>query len=42
MKLKPYQLTGLNWLCYMYEENLNAVLADEMVSLKSKEINYIF
>ena len=29
--MKPYQLIGLNWLCYMHKNNLNAVLADEMV-----------
>ncbi|KAG9509695.1 SWI/SNF-related matrix-associated actin-dependent regulator of chromatin subfamily A containing DEAD/H box 1, partial [Fragariocoptes setiger] len=30
MKLKPYQLVGLNWLCLMYQRNINAILADEM------------
>jgi hypothetical protein len=31
MSLKPYQIVGMNWLCFMYEEKLNAVLSDEMV-----------
>ena len=31
MKLKSYQLVGLNWLAYMHSKNLNSVLADEMV-----------
>jgi SWI/SNF-related matrix-associated actin-dependent regulator of chromatin subfamily A containing DEAD/H box 1 len=30
LELKKYQLIGLNWLCLMYKENLNAILADEM------------
>jgi SWI/SNF-related matrix-associated actin-dependent regulator of chromatin subfamily A containing DEAD/H box 1 len=30
LALKKYQLIGLNWLCLMYKENLNAILADEM------------
>lgn len=30
LSLKPYQLIGLNWLCLMHKEKLNAILADEM------------
>ncbi|XP_066976511.1 SWI/SNF-related matrix-associated actin-dependent regulator of chromatin subfamily A containing DEAD/H box 1 homolog isoform X1 [Macrobrachium rosenbergii] len=30
MKLKSYQLIGLNWLVLMHEQGLNGVLADEM------------
>ncbi|XP_064119828.1 SWI/SNF-related matrix-associated actin-dependent regulator of chromatin subfamily A containing DEAD/H box 1 homolog isoform X2 [Macrobrachium nipponense] len=30
MKLKGYQLIGLNWLVLMHEQGLNGVLADEM------------
>ncbi|XP_031567802.1 SWI/SNF-related matrix-associated actin-dependent regulator of chromatin subfamily A containing DEAD/H box 1-like [Actinia tenebrosa] len=29
-KLKPYQLTGLNWLILMHKQNMNGILADEM------------
>lgn len=30
-ELKPYQKTGLQWLVSLYNNNLNGVLADEMV-----------
>ena len=30
LKLKNYQLIGLNWLVLMHQQDLNAVLADEM------------
>ena len=30
LKMKNYQLIGLNWLVLMHEQNLNSVLADEM------------
>ncbi|KAI3387418.1 hypothetical protein SNEBB_000949 [Seison nebaliae] len=29
-KLKPYQLTGLEWLVSLFNNNLNGILADEM------------
>ena len=29
--LKPYQLVGLNWLTLMHRQELNGILADEMV-----------
>jgi SNF2 family DNA or RNA helicase len=29
-KLKSYQLTGLNWMISLYNNNLNGILADEM------------
>ena len=28
--LRQYQLEGVNWLCNLYENGLNGVLADEM------------
>ena len=31
LKLKPYQLVGLNYLVMMFKQKLNSVLADEMV-----------
>lgn len=30
--LKDYQLKGLNWLANLYEQGINGILADEMVS----------
>jgi len=33
MSLKDYQLVGLNWLCLMHKQNLNSILADEMVNI---------
>ncbi|KAM7017814.1 SWI/SNF-related matrix-associated actin-dependent regulator of chromatin subfamily A containing DEAD/H box 1A [Tautogolabrus adspersus] len=30
LKLKPYQLIGLNWLLLLHEHNLSGILADEM------------
>ncbi len=32
-QLKPYQLVGLNWLAMLHAQNLNGILADEMVSM---------
>lgn len=29
-RLKPYQITGLEWLVSLYNNNLNGILADEM------------
>lgn len=34
--LKDYQLKGLNWLANLYEQGINGILADEMVSAKSQ------
>lgn len=31
-QLKDYQLKGLNWLANLYEQGINGILADEMVS----------
>ena len=31
-KLKPFQMVGLNWLKIMFTQDLNGILADEMVS----------
>ena len=30
-QLRPYQLEGLNWLLWLYENNIHGILADEMV-----------
>lgn len=30
LRLKPYQLVGLNWLYLMRQNNLNGILGDEM------------
>ena len=35
-KLKEYQVKGLEWLVSLYNNNLNGILADEMVSLNSQ------
>lgn len=35
--LKEYQLKGLNWLANLYEQGINGILADEMVS-----VDYVF
>lgn len=32
-QMRDYQLQGLNWLISLYENGLNGILADEMVSL---------
>ena len=29
-ELRPYQLTGFNWLAYLYEHRLGGILADDM------------
>jgi len=31
-KMRDYQLAGLNWLIRLYENGINGILADEMVS----------
>lgn len=31
-KMRDYQLAGLNWLIRCYENGINGILADEMVS----------
>ncbi|KAK3169132.1 hypothetical protein Dsin_000019 [Dipteronia sinensis] len=33
-KMRDYQLAGLNWLIRLYENGINGILADEMVSLR--------
>ena len=30
-RLKPFQMVGLNWLRIMHSQQLNGILADEMV-----------
>lgn len=31
-KMRDYQLAGLNWLIRLYENGINGILADEMVT----------
>lgn len=31
--MRDYQVRGLNWLISLYENGINGILADEMVSL---------
>jgi SWI/SNF-related matrix-associated actin-dependent regulator of chromatin subfamily A member 5 len=31
--LREYQLQGLNWLIHLYDNGINGILADEMVSV---------
>lgn len=33
VQLKPYQLVGLNWIALLHSQDLNGILADEMVSI---------
>lgn len=32
-KMRDYQLRGLNWMISLYENGINGILADEMVSI---------
>lgn len=32
-KMRDYQVRGLNWLISLYENGINGILADEMVSI---------
>ena len=32
-RLKPFQMVGLNWLRIMHSQQLNGILADEMVPI---------
>jgi hypothetical protein len=32
-KMRDYQLQGLNWLIHLYDNGINGILADEMVSV---------
>lgn len=34
-KMRDYQVRGLNWLISLYENGINGILADEMVSIFS-------
>lgn len=31
MKMRDYQIEGLNWLIQLYDNGINGILADEMV-----------
>jgi SWI/SNF-related matrix-associated actin-dependent regulator of chromatin subfamily A member 5 len=32
--LREYQMQGLNWLIHLYDNGINGILADEMVSCR--------
>lgn len=32
-KMRDYQMQGLNWLIHLYDNGINGILADEMVTL---------
>lgn len=32
-EMRDYQVRGLNWMISLYENGINGILADEMVSL---------
>ena len=34
--MRDYQLAGLNWMIKLYENGINGILADEMVSFGLK------
>ena len=34
-KMRDYQIRGLNWMISLYENGINGILADEMVSFCS-------
>lgn len=40
--MRDYQLAGLNWLIRLYENGINGILADEMVSIASVSSSGIF
>ena len=42
LQLKPFQLVGLNWLKIMHTQDLNGILADEMVNILLIFINPYF
>ena len=33
-QMREYQMQGLNWLIHLYDNGINGILADEMVSLR--------
>ena len=41
MQLKSYQLVGLNWLALLHSQNLNGILADEMVRTAIHTYNFV-
>lgn len=41
-KMRDYQVRGLNWLISLYENGINGILADEMVSTFSQSKLYFF
>ena len=34
--MREYQMQGLNWLIHLYDNGINGILADEMVSFRHK------
>jgi hypothetical protein len=41
-QLKEYQIKGLEWLLSLYNNNLNGILADEMVGLDCCWFRFLF
>lgn len=41
-KLQEYQLAGLNWLIWLYENGINGILADEKVNKVPSKIGSLF
>ena len=39
--LKKYQMKGMNWLLNLYDQGINGILADEMVSVIFSKLCYI-
>ena len=39
--MRDYQIRGLNWMISLYENGINGILADEMVSLSERAINIL-
>ena len=37
-KMRDYQIRGLNWMISLYENGINGILADEMVSSPCKSL----
>jgi len=40
VKLKDYQIVGINWLTLMYDKGLSCILADEMGEFKPRMSSY--